>query len=605
MSLPREPPAARTHEPSERAHPGLTPVRVRFPPCLVAAVSASEAAEIAGALKLEGNEHFKAARNTEALESYESGVKACKGHEQDEAVKPLLASLHLNHAAACVRLELWPLAAASASSAMECGANVVKSRFRRGVARLRQGQLDGAKEDLTAVCRADPKDRAARTELAACAAALAERRSEEKARMANLFTGSSLYREEELRREREAAAEAERAERKAAEERREEEQMREEWRDECRRLREEAGEAEAMETEAEEDAKAEAAEGEGGGEGGGEGEGEGEGGSDPEEAGAPISFAAFKKRRGEEKEARRKEEEEAEKRAKEFEAEARRRARTERVVVEDDEELTGVVRGYKQRADGTKTSYFDREVDAATKAMLDAQKAPKRIEHGAAGAAEEERRRASAWNTGGTWEEKDVSNWVIDNLKPRLKKARAVLEPQEMVDMLSRMHTDDHDHEGTLSQLSAIAVEMMRATAVVTKVAKLEGTASVTSSRGAVKHGFDLAIDLDFEVTLAHPPKPEEADGAGSADAAPFTSSMPMPPPLPNAKPVVKKGKLKYTDVTPDGSGEARFELAHSWNTAPSADYQRRFGAALDGLKADVVRAFADFVAEYRREQTI
>ncbi len=131
VSLPREPPAARTHEPSERAHPGLTPVRARFPPCVVAAVSASEAAEIAGALKLEGNEHFKAARNTEALESYESGVKACKGHEQDEAVKPLLASLHLNLAAECVRLELCVLAAASASCALECGANVVKSRFRR------------------------------------------------------------------------------------------------------------------------------------------------------------------------------------------------------------------------------------------------------------------------------------------------------------------------------------------------------------------------------------------------------------------------------------------------------------------------------------------
>lgn len=38
-------------------------------------------------------------------------------------------------------------------------------------------------------------------------------------------------------------------------------------------------------------------------------------------------------------------------------------------VLSDDEDLAGLVRGYKTRADGSKTSYFDREVDADTKVL--------------------------------------------------------------------------------------------------------------------------------------------------------------------------------------------------------------------------------------------
>jgi len=81
------------------------------------------------------------------------------------------------------------------------------------------------------------------------------------------------------------------------------------------------------------------------------------------------------------------------------------------------------VRGYKKRADGSTTSYFDREVDAATRALLDQQKAPKRIEpcdssfNTAEGA-------ASAWNAAGTtWEDKDVSKWAEGRLRELLGAA--------------------------------------------------------------------------------------------------------------------------------------------------------------------------------------
>ena len=76
------------------------------------------------------------------------------------------------------------------------------------------------------------------------------------------------------------------------------------------------------------------------------------------------------------------------------------------VKVDDEEDLKGIVRGYKKRADGSTTSYFDREVDAETRAMLDRMKQPKRIETEAA--ASETPRSGSAWNKAGTWEDKDM-----------------------------------------------------------------------------------------------------------------------------------------------------------------------------------------------------
>ena len=82
------------------------------------------------------------------------------------------------------------------------------------------------------------------------------------------------------------------------------------------------------------------------------------------EEGDPISFETFKEQRAARAKAEKKREEEEEKRRREEEEKARRRARAEKekVVVDDEEELKGAVRGYKKRADGSTTSYFDREV---------------------------------------------------------------------------------------------------------------------------------------------------------------------------------------------------------------------------------------------------
>ena len=59
------------------------------------------------------------------------------------------------------------------------------------------------------------------------------------------------------------------------------------------------------------------------------------------------------------------------------------------------------------------------QVDAETRAMLDRMKAPKKIDASAAAEPPVERK-GSAWNSGGTWEEKDVSEWAKGALKARL-----------------------------------------------------------------------------------------------------------------------------------------------------------------------------------------
>ena len=102
---------------------------------------------------------------------------------------------------------------------------------------------------------------------------------------------------------------------------------------------------------------------------------------------APISFEQWKKEKEEKDKAEKEAREKAEKEAKDAAAEERRRARkAEKIELKNDEDLKGFQKGYKVRADGSKTSYFDRShvIDAQTKALLDAQKAPKRLSVGKA-----------------------------------------------------------------------------------------------------------------------------------------------------------------------------------------------------------------------------
>ena len=74
---------------------------------------------------------------------------------------------------------------------------------------------------------------------------------------------------------------------------------------------------------------------------------------------------------------------------------------------------------------------LDGKISAGTKALLDAQKAPKRLD--AQAAAVERQQSASggtAWNAAGTtWVDKDLSSWATESLKSSLGKLKASARP--------------------------------------------------------------------------------------------------------------------------------------------------------------------------------
>ena len=155
---------------------------------------------------------------------------------------------------------------------------------------------------------------------------------------------------------------------------------------------------------------------------------------------------------------------------------------------EDADLLRGISKGYKLKADGSKTSYFDRsdKVDAATKALLEAAKAPKKIDvsdpapsgggasggAGGVGAPSAAPSAASAWNAAGTFEEKDVSAWATADLSARF---------------------------------AAVSVDVSGGNLRVTAVDGMEGSASIISNRGKVKRPFELACQLKWQFVDGDP----------------------------------------------------------------------------------------------------
>jgi len=371
--------------------------------------------------KSDGNDYFKAAQNQDACSCYELAVKFLSKHKDNAAARELLVSLYTNLAATRNKLELWASADSSATSALELDANNLKALFRRGVARFNMGQLHTAKSDLNTVCRSDTKNRDARTVLANVNARIQQDKAQERNSMSKIFSGKSLYHAEEMAAKRKQAEEARRKQE-------EEEEVRREWQEECARLRAEQQEsAMPMDSEALVDGPSKAVSDDGADVTSQEATPMDD---DSESAPAaadvpPISFEDFQKQR-EKRLKEEKEQKEAEEKEKQETARGERmraKAKTDVVRVDDEEDLSDVVRGYKKRADGTTTTYFDRQVDEKTRTMLDQMKAPKRIDSQTD--AQSESNMGSAWNKAGTWEEKDMTKWAQGVLKTKLSKLTA------------------------------------------------------------------------------------------------------------------------------------------------------------------------------------
>mmetsp|Transcript_28467 Transcript_28467/g.59267 ORF Transcript_28467/g.59267 Transcript_28467/m.59267 type:complete len:276 (+) Transcript_28467:520-1347(+) len=148
-------------------------------------------------------------------------------------------------------------------------------------------------------------------------------------------------------------------------------------------------------------------------------------------------------------------------------------------VVDNDENVftkSEPVRGYKV-VNGKKTSYFHNELDEKSRALI-GDIAPKKIENpGAAvdptAAANASKQGTSVWNTGGTWEEKNVSEWANKSLTDLVLQAAYTLPPSSPAP---------------------------GATVAVEKVSKLEGHASVAVVRGKTRFIYEFSCTLDWRL---------------------------------------------------------------------------------------------------------
>lgn len=93
------------------------------------------------------------------------------------------------------------------------------------------------------------------------------------------------------------------------------------------------------------------------------------------------------------------------------------------VVINDDEDIdAGSSRGYKQTADGRKTTYFNRDIDDEARNLI-GDIAPKRLDPSndvSASQCGAPTTSVSAWNSAGTWEARSVTTWAKDNLSDYL-----------------------------------------------------------------------------------------------------------------------------------------------------------------------------------------
>ena len=337
-----------------------------------------EATQTAAARKAEGNTAFGAGKHEEAESAYAAGLASLDGHDTSGAepspteveARDLIVSLHVNRAAALLRLERREDAEQACDAALKLQPENVKALYRRGVARAENPIK--AIEDLKRALQLEPGNTAAKRELAKAERRRAEREREEQRKMKQGLRKAaslSLYGDKEA----EKREKAQRKKRREAAQR--------ERHQACNAERKARGEEELSFSEWEKDEKA-----------------------------TREKLAKDRERASEAAAAARRDE-------------RRRRSGGDDVVVVDDE--GDLARGYKTTDDGRRTSYFSRTPDAEAAKLLAANQAPQRI----TAAAEVTDSDGSAWNAAGTtFEERDMKTWCEETLRRRLREAAATVE---------------------------------------------------------------------------------------------------------------------------------------------------------------------------------
>lgn len=219
--------------------------------------------------------------------------------------------------------------------------------------------------------------------------------------------------------------------------------------------------------------------------------------------------------------------------------------KSEKVVIEDEVGKNENLRGYKKTADGRVTTFFNKEIDEQTKALI-GDIAPKKIE--AMEVAENGNANttgASVWNSAGTWEEKVHTPWALSRMKELIENVRFKLP-------------------GSIDEDEAVIV----------KSASVSGDAQVTINRSKVKHIYDLTVDLDWKMET------EFGTIAGSIKIEDITAEK----------------EYEFSVQKSSKSGET------SSDSRVEALYKKYIYAKNDGIQVELRKALAVFDAEFMQK---
>ncbi|GFR48206.1 hypothetical protein Agub_g10064 [Astrephomene gubernaculifera] len=149
------------------------------------------------AIRLEGNELFKAGNYSEAVLRYSSAARyvgqdsfndpAAVSEQQATALQQAVISCLLNRAACRLKLSKPEAALTDAVAVLDQAPDNVKALFRCGQAKLALKDFSGALADLKRASELEPSDKGIAAELARCKAAVEAERKKERATYARMF----------------------------------------------------------------------------------------------------------------------------------------------------------------------------------------------------------------------------------------------------------------------------------------------------------------------------------------------------------------------------------------------------------------------------------
>ena len=149
----------------------------------------SDLHQLADAIRVLGNEKFKAGEYSKAIAKYEKALRYIDhgGFAGEDKVQAATISCNLNAAQCFLKLGKGDEAKSKCSKVLDLDASNIKARFRRGCAYLLMNDPDNAEADLNKAAEQDPDDAAIKKELAKVVALRKKNEAKEKGFAKKMF----------------------------------------------------------------------------------------------------------------------------------------------------------------------------------------------------------------------------------------------------------------------------------------------------------------------------------------------------------------------------------------------------------------------------------